>query len=289
VDRATSGGALGTGAGPSAGRVEQPVVTDPMASGQPDIRRGGCSAWMLPPDETCAGVARSLVRETLATLGLPRGLIQDVALIASELSTNAYLHALGGRAAHQAGADIAALPELWLYQRARPVPEMVCKVFDPLRSAHPATLRSGRPGPLAENGRGLAIVDGLATDWGVELTRCRLGQRRVPGKAVWAAVQFAPTYSRPPLPNPPRAYAVEELCAALVQRGVTGVRRMHSAGVSLVSVRRGLTVWARDAFSWQDPAGRYVRYQFRDIVEVTEQVIRLHEELAARQGASGHD
>lgn len=256
--------------------------------GLPDIHHGGCSAWVLPADETCAGTARSLVRETLTTLGLPRELIEDVAMIASELSTNAFLHGLGGWGARRAGADTAALPELWLYRRGVPVAELICKVFDPFRSPHPTTLRAGHPGPFAESGRGLAVVEGLAADWGVELTRCRLGRWRVPGKAVWAAIPLPPACPAPALPHLPRAYAAEELCAALIDRGVTRVRRMHSAGVSLVSVRRGLTVWARDDFSWQSPAGRYVRYPFTELVEVTEKVIRLNEELAAKHDAVEH-
>jgi hypothetical protein len=255
-------------------------------NGQPDIRRGGCSAWVLPPDERCARTARSLIRETLMPLGLPGELIQDVVTIASELATNAFLHGLSGPAASRTGAGSPAVPpELWLYRRGLSVAELVCKVFDPLRPVASAPLRAGRPAPFAEGGRGLAVVEGLAADWGVELTRCRLGRWRVPGKAVWAALTLPPTVPRTTLPNPPRAYAAEMLCAALVQRGVTRVRRLHGAGVSVVSVRRGLTVWARDGFSWQAVAGRYVRYPFAELVEVTEQVIRLHEELAARHDA----
>lgn len=72
----------------------------------------------------------------------------------------------------------------------------------------------------------------------------------------------------------------------IADRGVARVRRQHTIGVSLISVRSGLTVWARDAFSWQDMTGTYVEYPFTELAEVADQVIRLHEELAARHDGS---
>jgi hypothetical protein len=256
-------------------------------NGEMDIHHGGCSAWVLPPDETCARTARSLVSGSLAILGLPDELVDDAMTVASELSTNAFLHGLGGKTTpyRATSPGTAGLPELWLYQRCRPTAQLVCKVFDPLRPRHPGGLRAGCAGQFAECGRGLTVVEGLSDDWGVELTRCRLGPWRVPGKTVWAALPLPSNWPRPPMPYLQREDAANELCAALARRGVPRIRHLHSVGVSLVSVRRGLTVWVRDAFSWQDPAGQYVNYPFTELVEVTEQVVRLHEELVARPDA----
>jgi hypothetical protein len=257
-----------------------------MNGGPRDIHHGGCSAWVLPPDDTCARTARSLLSGTLSSLGLSDELIHDAMTIGSELSTNAFVHGLGGKNPYANGSvEVAGLPELWLYRRGYPAGQLVCKVFDPLRPAGLGDLRAGRPGRFAEQGRGLAVVEGLSAAWGVELTRCRLGPRRVPGKAVWAAVPLPYGWPRPPMPHLTRPQAAEELCAALAGRGVDRVRRMHSDGVSLVSVREGLTVWVRDSFYWQDPTGTYVEHPLTEVVEVTEQVVRLHETLAARPGA----
>src|SRR2546423_324481 len=88
------------------------------------------------------------------------------------------------------GAPVAGVPELWLYlRRAADRWELVCKVFDSL-----AGWKCGSPpGPegapaYAGGGRGLQIVAGLSGGrWGHHLSRSRLGDWKVPGKAGWVS------------------------------------------------------------------------------------------------------
>src|SRR5690606_39875598 len=60
--------------------------------------------WALPGGPGCAGHARSVLRDALAALGVPRDAIADAQLMVSELATNAHQHA-GEHGPH----------ELWLY------------------------------------------------------------------------------------------------------------------------------------------------------------------------------
>ena len=96
-------------------------------------------------------------------------LAEDAAVIVSELVTNALLHGcVQGAAADQV--------ELLMWRRAG---QMVCAVTDPGSQA--PVLAS--PGPLAEAGRGLQVVQALSVTWGWT----RLGGRR---KVVWAALRL---------------------------------------------------------------------------------------------------
>jgi anti-sigma regulatory factor (Ser/Thr protein kinase) len=112
--------------------------------------------------------AREFTGHTLQGWGLPM-LAEDAAVIASELVTNALLHGC----ARGAAADQV---ELLLWRRAG---QMVCAVTDP--GPQPPVLVS--PGPLAETGRGLQVVQALSVTWGWT----RLGGRR---KVVWAALRL---------------------------------------------------------------------------------------------------
>jgi hypothetical protein len=51
-----------------------------------------CHAWPLPPDATCATVARQVFREAVSEVGLEPDLLDDCILMASELAANT-LHA----------------------------------------------------------------------------------------------------------------------------------------------------------------------------------------------------
>ncbi|MTD57216.1 ATPase [Amycolatopsis sp. RM579] len=88
-------------------------------------------------------------------------LITDVQLVATELVTNAFDHA-GGAVRVRLG-----------YEPGR----MVVEVDDP--SDEPP--RRSAAGPRALRGRGLMLVEGIATAWG---TRTRPGG----GKTVWATL-----------------------------------------------------------------------------------------------------
>jgi len=115
----------------------------------------------------CRG-AREFTGQTLRGWGLPV-LAEDATVIVSELVTNALLHGCAkGSAADQV--------ELLLWRRAG---QMVCAVIDP----GPLAPVLVSPGPLAEAGRGLQVVQALSVTWGWT----RLGGRR---KVVWAALRL---------------------------------------------------------------------------------------------------
>ncbi|MFI5620788.1 SpoIIE family protein phosphatase [Streptomyces sp. NPDC051567] len=103
--------------------------------------------------------ARYALRQALRDWGMPQ-LADDIELAAGELLVNALLHTDGG-----AVLTMEVLPEpvrrirLWVKDRSSVWP------------------RRRSPGEAATTGRGLLLVDALATHWGVE--------SRGDGKAVW--------------------------------------------------------------------------------------------------------
>ncbi|GAA4594272.1 ATP-binding protein [Planotetraspora phitsanulokensis] len=121
---------------------------------QPDPRTAEC---LLPAVGASVPQARALVRRELDRWGIP-SLIDDCALIVSELVTNAVRHggtALALRLVGGAG---------WVYG----------EIYDP----GDGVPRMRESGADATSGRGLMIVAALADDWGV--TRPQRG-----GKIVW--------------------------------------------------------------------------------------------------------
>jgi anti-sigma regulatory factor (Ser/Thr protein kinase) len=260
---------------------------DPMAflgeEARRNIQSGRCSAWTLPPDETCARTARVIITAALTALDLPGHTIDDAATMASELATNGLLHGLRASAAPAEGPL-----ELWLYHRTEPVAELVCKLFDPRRDGFPPpSVRVGGvapPDPYAERGRGLAVVRALASRCGVHLTRSRLRPWALSGKAAWFSVTVP---DMPARPLPSTGEAATCLHRLLAERGISGIRRGDVPGVSVVSVRCGLTVWVRDGFTWRDQYDACVRYPLADLVEAVEAVVRRHEELLGQPPGRG--
>jgi anti-sigma regulatory factor (Ser/Thr protein kinase) len=177
--------ARGTGRHRPAQAVQQAAAMAGLAVGNwplsPDPAPMGWTC--LPPvtagtPRTHAGSVRAARDFTLATLrrwgATQRS--EDVAIVVSELMTNALLHALrpaaaGGRPPGPAG--VARWPvRLGLQQ---PGPCVLCAVADPSEVA-PAPRK---PGDLAESGRGLTIVAALSDRWGYTTP----GDM---GKVVWA-------------------------------------------------------------------------------------------------------
>jgi hypothetical protein len=248
---------------------------------------GGCSAWPLPLDATCAGEGRRLFRAAAAALGLPEDQAFEGMTMASELAANT-LHAQVNVQFDLARLPVAGSPELWLYLRRDAGRwELVCKVFDSLagwKGGFPPN--PGGAGSTALGGRGLQVVTGLSGGrWGHHLTRSRLGGWKVPGKVVWFAqpvpqglVAAHVRYRR--LRPGEAARALE---AMLAGRGLGGsVLRAEEtgAGISVLSVRRGLTVWCRaDRIWWRTRGGRYEQRLLTDLEDTTEQIICLCEEL----------
>ncbi|QKW54378.1 ATP-binding protein [Streptomyces buecherae] len=110
--------------------------------------------------------ARKRAAWLVAEWGLP-DLADDVALVVSELASNAVLHgALRGR----------------LFRVQLTLTEAVLRiaVSDPKGERLP---RTRQPGPEDKFGRGLLIVDALAARWGV--------RERTIGKDVWAEFDVA--------------------------------------------------------------------------------------------------
>lgn len=105
--------------------------------------------------------ARSFVRKLCSEAGLPYELCDTAVLLTSETVTNSFRHGRGGaRLAVTAAGD-----------------SLLVEVGDD----EPRTPRPRRSDPEALNGRGLAIMDLLATDWGSYATPT--------GKVVWFRLQ----------------------------------------------------------------------------------------------------
>jgi hypothetical protein len=173
-----------------------------MDDGWREVKEGACSAWSLPADATCAGVARRLFRRTASELSLDAEATDDGETAVSELAANT-LHVkcgkhsngtcsmgrvnghgaaagdpagrgrvAGGPAgapwghADPDGAGAPGGPELWLYLRGSgEACELVCKVFDAYPGwAHGTAPGQGgrRAGTDAMSGRGLEVVHELS-------------------------------------------------------------------------------------------------------------------------------
>lgn len=123
----------------------------------------------LAPDERSPGVARRVVRQTIGEAGLSH-LLDDVLLLVTELVTNAAVHA--GTAFE---LDIDAAP-----------PGLRVEVTDHSPGAFPVL----RPGAEEERegGRGLFLMDALATRWGTTNFST--------GKSVWFELECGPAAPR---------------------------------------------------------------------------------------------
>ncbi|MFI2641077.1 ATP-binding protein [Streptomyces sp. NPDC018610] len=122
-----------------------------------------------------ARLARLLAAHQLAEWGHPYGTEthDTVVLVVAELAANAVLH---GRVP---GRDFAL-------SLSRDDGRGVVRIE--VTDTHPALPTREAPGADEDGGRGLVLVDALATAWGV---RDRLG----PGKTVWAECALSPLQS----------------------------------------------------------------------------------------------
>ncbi|MFJ8474373.1 ATP-binding protein [Kitasatospora sp. NPDC094011] len=119
--------------------------------------------------------ARRLVREQLTSWGWAGDPVDDLVLIASELVTNAVVHACQG----------SGEVRLYLQEFGG---DCRLEVWDPC-----GDLRLRRPHPrrFGEGGRGIELVRRLAFDFGVIA-------RRDAGKRVWVRVLLDPSEGPPP-------------------------------------------------------------------------------------------
>ncbi|MFD0685181.1 ATP-binding protein [Actinomadura fibrosa] len=231
-----------------------------MLMGRPaDIANGGACVFQLPRDPSAVSKARSLIAATMRAFPFAADMVEDAKLAVSEVTTNALAHAAS-----------TACPELWVWARTRPVPELVVSVFDAHRDTWPVADNGGL---LDEHGRGMSIVAAFSTDAGSHLTRSRL--TRMSGKCVWF---------RLPLPEPwpgvdrviaPRV-AAERLSEVLRARGVLFTCRSDDSGISVLTLG-ARNVWVEPkSFSWRDGRG-YVRQPLIDLQETAERIVSFEE------------
>lgn len=115
--------------------------------------------------------------------------MDDAVTMVSELATNAFVHALGGRPL--AIMPTAGLPEVQIYLRGGGT-EAVVRVFDSAGWAGMVPSGAGlRPPVEAEGGRGLELVNALAVEhrgrWGAHRSRSMLGSVPVSGNLLRSA------------------------------------------------------------------------------------------------------
>jgi len=282
---------------PEAGQeaADPPVAGTSPAAGAAPLVGGGCLVSPLSLDPSCAGEGRRVFRETASGLGLPDELIYDGMTMASELAANTLYAQDNVQFEGVARQPVAGAPELWLYLRhAAGRWELVCKAFDSLtgwKCGAPPTAGMARPG--AVDGRGLQVVAGLSGGrWGHHLSRSRLGCWRVPGKAVWFAQPVhpgrVPARLRRARPRPCEVSGRLEVM--LADRGLGGslLRAGEAgAGISVLSVRRGLTVWCLpNTILWRTGGGVYEQRMLTDVEDTAEHIVSLCEELDSGHAAT---
>ncbi|MEU6041728.1 ATP-binding protein [Actinomadura sp. NPDC047616] len=233
----------------------------------PNLAAGGACAWRLPADERGPAAARSLLHQVMAGLGLERDLIEDGKLAVSETATNALRHAHPQPVTAET-ADTA--PELWIWARTVPAPQLVVSLFDCARHALP---RPTGTDLLDEHGKGLGLVAAVTADWGTGPSRSRLSAHHTPGKTVWFALPLPFRWPGRHLRVHPGT-AAQTLMLNLGKRGYTGRRSSDEEGVSVVELP-GLNVWVLpEHFCWRPEPGRCVRRPLIDLQETAELLVR---------------
>jgi anti-sigma regulatory factor (Ser/Thr protein kinase) len=139
---------------------------------------GLVASVQLPSNVESAEAARRFVAENAD--GLDPEVVADAQLLASEIVTNAVLH---GR------------PDITCVLRVEP-PCIGLIVAD--RGEAIPQLPSSPPDPAVATGRGMLIVDAIASVWGV------FPNASPPGKAVWFLIKPAPSgrWVSPSFSNP---------------------------------------------------------------------------------------
>ena len=152
-----------------------------MASGNwPLSARPGAGGWTCfpklalrtpRPDARSVRAGRDFTIATVRRWGAAER-CDDIAVVVSELLTNALRHAL---------PDTGQAPRLGSIRLAlvQPGRSVMCAVADP----SPEIPTPGQPGILCEGGRGLHVIGGLADSWG-----CTPPSHA--GKVVWALFTF---------------------------------------------------------------------------------------------------
>jgi hypothetical protein len=137
-------------------------------------QRLASSACELPPRLESVREARLFTRHTLQRWGLSE-LFDNIALVTSELVTNALRHGVGPTAGSSAGASHHAAPPPVRLSLAHWTSRVVCSVRDPSDEGPMEKV----PDWVAESGRGLHLVASCSDAWGWHPLAGA-------GKVVWA-------------------------------------------------------------------------------------------------------
>ncbi|QKW08740.1 ATP-binding protein [Streptomyces sp. NA04227] len=127
--------------------------------------------WQLTRHPSSVGRARRLLRAQAAAWQVPDEAAQTAVLLLSELVTNAYRHARV-----PAGRQIHARCEL--------TPGALRIEVSDANNTLPSAPAADAD-PYAESGRGLALVEMLAANWGVERRTYNIG------KTVWCEIALS--------------------------------------------------------------------------------------------------
>lgn len=131
-------------------------------------------------------------------------------------------------------------------------------------------------------------MNALPFPWGWHLTRSRLAQEPVSGKATWFAIPLADSAVQPEPLNLTVDLAAQALHHQLAARGIPDLRLEHGFNRWLVSLPSGVTVWSEtpSTFRWPAAEGGHHTRPTSELIEVAETAVRLHEESIVNQHAS---